>query len=107
MTFRIKQNDTAPSLRANLKQGDNDPIDLSNATVRFHMRAVGSSYAVVDKDAVVANAGSGIVQYNWEQADTATVGEYQAEFEVTYPGGEVETFPNGGFLGVTVTDDIA
>lgn len=106
-TFNIKQGDTFPSLRANLKDGSNEAIDLTGATVRFHMRPVGTAVAAIDAAATVISAGTGVVDYTWQAGDTATVGEYQAEFEVTYPGGEVETFPNGGFLSVKVTDDIA
>ena len=46
------------------------------------------------------------MQYIWDAADTATVGSYQAEFEVTFAGGAVETFPNNGYIRVEITDDI-
>ncbi len=62
--------------------------------------------AVVDADVSIVTAESGIVQYIWDAADTATVGSYQAEFEVTFAGGAVETFPNNGYIRVEITDDI-
>jgi len=106
MTFYVKQNDTTPSLRAALKNGDNDAIDLTNATCRFHMRKIGSTTVSVDEAAQIVTEATGIVQYNWTASDTATVGSYQGEFEVTYPDNTIETFPNNGYIRVEITDDI-
>lgn len=106
MAFYIKQNDTSPNLRAILKDGDEVAINLTDATINFHMRTVGGETAVVDAAASIVSAENGIVQYIWDAADTATVGSYQAEFEVTFAGGAVETFPNNGYIRVEITDDI-
>ena len=106
MTFYIKQNDTVPSIRATLQHGNGDPGDLINATVRFHMRAIGANNTTVDAAAVVVSAEAGIVQYNWIADDTDTIGSYQAEFEVTYPDSTVETFPNDGYVRIEIIDDI-
>lgn len=106
MTFYVKQNDTAPSIRATLKDGDDDAIDLTGASVRFHMRSIGGTSAKVDSAATIVTAASGIVQYDWVAADTDTVGTYQAEFEVTYSDTRIETFPNNGYIVVEITDDI-
>lgn len=106
MTFYIKQNDTVPSIRATLQNGNGDPVDLINATVRFHMRAIGANNTTVDAAAVVVSAADGIVQYNWIADDTDTIGSYQAEFEVTYPDSTVETFPNDGYVRIEIIDDI-
>lgn len=106
MTFYIKQNDTVPSIRATLQNGNGDPVDLINATVRFHMRAIGANNTTVDAAAVVVSAEAGIVQYNWIADDTDRIGSYQAEFEVTYPDSTVETFPNDGYVRIEIIDDI-
>lgn len=107
MAFYIKQNDTSPSLRAQLKDGDDIPVDLTGATIRFHMRAIGGATAAVDASAQIITPDiSGIVQYDWDNGDTATIGSYQAEFEVTFAGGAVETFPNSGYIRVEIIDDI-
>ena len=105
-TFYIKQNDTQPALRAQLKDGDDVPIVLTGSTVRFHMRTL-TGTVVVDAAATIITPANGIVQYNWQAADTATVGSYQAEFEVTYQDTTIETFPNSGYIRIQITDDIA
>jgi hypothetical protein len=106
MSFHIKQNDTTPSLRAALKNGDGDAVDLTNATCRFHMREIGKTAITVDSAAQIVTEATGIVQYNWVAADTDTVGSYQGEFEVTYPDSTIETFPNNGYIRIEITDDI-
>ena len=107
MAFYIKQNDSSPSIRAALKDGDNIPIDLEGATVRFHMKALGETTLKVDAVAsVVSPAVNGIVQYDWDNGDTDTVGSYRAEFEVTFAGGAVETFPNSDYLSVIVKSEL-
>lgn len=104
--FYIKQNDTVPSIRASLENGSGNAVDLIDATVNFHMRTIGGTAVTTDAAATVVNAASGIVQYDWLAADTDTIGSYQAEFEVTYPDGTVETFPNNGYIRVEIIDDI-
>ena len=106
MSFYIKQNDTTPSLRAALQNGSGDAVDLTNATCNFHMRPLGSTTITVDASAQIVTEATGIVQYNWIAADTDTIGSYQAEFEVTYPDGTIETFPKNGYIRVEITDDI-
>jgi len=106
MSFYIKQNDTTPSLRANLKNGSGDAVDLTNATSRFHMRTMGGSTASVDAAAQIIDEATGVVQYNWVSGDTVTNGTFEGEFEVTYPDGTIETFPNDGYITIEVTDDI-
>ena len=108
MAFYIKQNDTAPAIRATLKDTDANAIDLTDATVRFHMRRAGSTTVTTDGAAIiVGNATNGIVQYNWQAADTSTVDTYHGEFEVTYSDGSIETFPNSGYIAIEITDDLA
>lgn len=105
-TFYIKQNDTTPAIRATLENGSGDAVDLASTTVRFHMRALGGTTVKVDAAATVINANTGIVQYDWDAADTDTVGTFQGEFEVTYSDGSIETFPNNGYIPIVITDDI-
>lgn len=101
MAFSIKQNDTSPSLQATLRDAALDPINLTGAAVRLHMKSVDGTLKV-DRPMTVVTPTQGVIQYNWQTGDTDTVGTYYVEFEVTYPGDSVETFPNNGNKTVSV-----
>lgn len=107
MAFNIKQNDTSPSIQTTLLDGNGLAVDITgNLGVTFHMRN-SEGTVVIDTAATVVTAGSGIVRYDWLAADTATAGTFQAEFEVTYSDGKIETFPNASYIEIVITDDIA
>ena len=105
MAFSIKQNDTSPSLQATLKDSAQTPVDLTGATVMFHMKSVDGTIKV-DRQMTVTNAAGGVVQYDWQSGDTDTVGTYYVEFEVTYADSSVETFPNNGNRAVSVVREL-
>lgn len=105
MAFSIKQNDTGPSLLVTLKDGDGNVINLTGATVRFHMVDL-SGNTKVDSAMVVVTAPSGLVRYNWLAADTNTPGTYYAEFEVTYSDLSIETFPNTDNVAIVITPEL-
>ena len=106
MAFFIKQNDTSPAIQATLSDASGTAIDLSGSQVRFHMRAIGDTTVKVDAPAIISDADNGITYYNWQAVDTDTIGSFEGEFEVTFSGGEIETFPNNRFIQIEITDDI-
>lgn len=101
MAFKIKQNDTSPSLQATLKDAFGTAIVLTGASVKFHMKALDGTVKV-NSAMTVTNASGGVVQYDWQTGDTDTVGSYSAEFEVTYSDSTIETFPNNQNLTISV-----
>lgn len=105
MAFRIKQNDTSPSLEATLSDANLVPVKLTAATVMLHMKAIGGD-VVLDEQMAITDDEGGVVQYDWQVGDTATVGTYYVEFEVTYSDGSVETFPNTGSLPLVITREL-
>lgn len=105
MAFSIKQNDTSPSLQATLKDSTQTPVDLTGATVMFHMKSVDGTIKV-DSQMTITNEAGGVVQYDWQSGDTDTVGTYYVEFEVTYADSSVETFPNNGNRAVSVVREL-
>lgn len=107
MTFYIKQNDTRPIMSATLIDGNGATVNLDGATVVFKMRAVGGSVAKIDSSASIAEATKGKVTYTFTASDTNTVGEYEGEFEVTFAGGGIQTYPNNKYIEIEVVDDIA
>lgn len=106
-TFFIKQNDTSPAILATLLDGDEQPINLTLANVRFHLRRAGTKTPLVDAEATIVTPLEGIVRYDWQPSDTAASGVLEAEFEVTYNDLTVETFPNTGYITVEIISDIA
>ena len=106
-TFTIKKGDTGPRLLYALSPAAE--IDLTGATVRFSMRSRVSGTVRISRAAavIVTATVTPTVAYDWQTADTAVAELCDAEFEVTYAGGKIETFPNTGFIAVVVTDDIA
>lgn len=106
MTFYIKQNDTSPAMLASLQDANSAAIDITGATVRFHMRLIGSTDVKIDASAVILNQLNGQVRYDWDASDTDTFGAYHAEFEVTFSDGSIETFPNDEYIRVEIIDDI-
>jgi hypothetical protein len=105
MAFTIKQNDTAPSVEAVLKNSAGSAVDLTGATVNFHMKDLSGTVVVAAAASVTDDIG-GTVQYDWIAADTDTAGTFYAEFEVEYPDGTIETFPNTGSVAVNIVKEL-
>jgi len=106
MAFTITQNDTSPSIKATLKDGAGVVVDLTGATCKMHMLALGSGVLKVNALTTITEPTTGVVQYNWLAADTTDVGTYEVQFEVTYSNATIETFPNSGSLPLVITKEL-
>lgn len=102
--FHIKVGDLAPSLTADLADGFGLPLDLTGATVDFHMTD-DTGVVVIDAAAEVVSAVPGRVRYNWVTGDTDVTGNYSAEFIVTKDG-VTQSFPTTNFTRVQIVSDI-
>lgn len=107
MSFVIKRNDLGPDLGITIEAPAGTAVDLTGTTVRFHMKLPGASSAKVDAAANIDSATDGEVSYTWQSGDTDTAGLYLAEFEVTFAGSVVRTFPVDDYLYVNVLPDLA
>ena len=106
--FYIKQNDTRPAIAANLTDANAAAVNLTGATVKFSMRVEPAGTVKVNAaTATIDDAEAGQVSYNWTASDTNTADDYEAEFQVTFAGGAVQTFPGRNWIAVHVIDDIA
>ncbi len=65
---------------------DGVAVNLTGATVKFKMRAVGSTTLKIDANAVIVTALEGKVRYDWQAADVDTAGFYLVWWTVTIGG---------------------
>lgn len=106
--FYIKQGDDAPALRVICKDQDGAVVDLSGATsLRFHMVKVSETTPKVDAAATLIDGPNGIVEYQWATGDTDTEGDWFGEFEITFPVGDVITFPNYKYITIEIRGEVA
>lgn len=109
--FSIKRGDTSPGLLYALTP---TTVNLTGANVVFNMkdRRTGEIVLYQAVAEVVTEIDTPEVAYRWQQGDTDHLGDFLAEFEVTYADGNVETFPNSHsnelepFIVITFTPDI-
>ncbi len=108
MEFHLKRGNTSPSLRAILRDGAGVAVPLAGASIVFSMASQKGVVAISRRAATRDDAVDvGAVRLNWQAGDTTLAGVYNAEFEVTYAGGGIETFPNEGYLVVRVSERLA
>jgi len=107
--FKLKQNDTSPSIEAKLTDANGLAVNLTGATVIFNMRVKPAGSVKVNGSAavIVGTAINGRVRYNWTASNTDTADVYEAEWQVTLSNGKVQTFPGGkDYITITIGDDI-
>lgn len=105
--FAIKKGDTNPALKARLKDVNGRNVDITGSNVDFHMRPEGENEKKIQAVATITNAQNGEVEYDWEVGDTDDPGRYEAEFQVNYSNGDVETFPNDGYIIIKIDPEVA
>ena len=88
------QGNTAPDIVAQLHDEltPTIPLNLTTATsVRFQMRKPYDKLFQVDAAAVVTNPSQGLVYYSWGPKDLNIDGEFDAQWEVHWGDGKVQT----------------
>jgi hypothetical protein len=104
--FVIKQNDTLPSLEAQLIDYAGAPIDLDLCGVHFHMQGY-NGLVKINRPTTIVNVETGDVKVEWQTGDTDTVGTFKCEFEVNMPDGKIITVPNDGYFLISVVKELA
>jgi hypothetical protein len=103
--FSLKQHDRKPSIAATLTL-DGVAVNLTGASVKFIMATAPGATPKVSATAVIVNAATGQVRYDWLSANTDTVGIFDAEWEVTYSDTTKQTFPTLTYLTVNIIADL-
>jgi len=87
------QGNTGPDIVAQLSdQLTKVPLNLTTAeSVRFQMRKPDDRVFTVDAACAVTNAASGLVSYSWSAGDLNVEGEYDAQWEVHWNDGKIQT----------------
>ncbi len=111
--FYLVQNDTGPSIIAVLVDEDGTVVDLtgiSDTDVKFHMIDPDSDAPKVDNNtntSALAPLTDGKVQYDWQASDTDTPGLFDGEFQITFPGGVIITFPNYRYFTIHIREEVS
>lgn len=88
-------------------------LTKQGASVVFNMRSVvdRGATAISREDATVGEYDDDddvtTVTYSFSQGELSDAGEYLAEFEASYADGTIESFPQGRYYFVRVTEEIA
>lgn len=109
LVMNLKQYDLLPVLRMTLLDGET-PVNLTLASeVRLLLKnrttglKVDAVMEVLDQD---DDDTVGQVQYEWQEGDTDTIGSFQGEVQVLWPGGLPQTFPSRGYLKININRDL-
>jgi len=109
--FEMVKGDLLPAIVATLKDTDGAVIALTGASVKFHMKK--GATILVDSACTINSALGGIVQYDWVAGDTDVTIDLdgkavcEGEFEVTFAGGKIQTFPTKPEFFVIFREEVA
>lgn len=100
-TVYLKQNDTKPDLQVTVNDDNGDAVDVSGATIAFHMNTT-AGVSKVDSAGAIVTAESGIIKYVWVAGDLDTIATYNGEFQITFSDSSILTVPSKGYLTLVV-----
>lgn len=110
--FSLKAHDTASSIFATLEDADGTPVNIQGAAIRFRMAPIAGGTVTINDVATNAQNGAGTldgstgkVVYGWATV-AGTAGLYLGEWQVTYSGGSIQTYPNQGFVLINIMDHL-
>lgn len=111
MAFTIKKGDTLPEINASLTTGpDADTqvaVDLTTATSTILViKPVAGGSSTRLTGAIVGSPTLGNVKYVWQAGDTSVAGSYDAEWEITFGAGKIQTFPNDSYFSIIISSDL-
>lgn len=105
----VKQFDLLPVFRMQLLNGTT-PVDLtlaSEARLLLKSRATGLKVdQVMEIQDQMDDDLIGVVEYAWQDGDTDTLGTFQGEVQVLWPGQLPQTFPAKGYFTINVNREL-
>jgi len=103
--YKFVSGDTSPQIEVTLTREDGTTVDLTDATVYFHIRAKGSPDVTLTKTVVLSDAPNGTFAIVWATGDLdLAAGAYAAEIEVVTSEYRETVFD---LLQLQIRDDIA
>lgn len=111
--YYVRQGDSPATLTATLLDANGDPVNIQGASVAIQLLPVGSASYLVDDAATNDQVGDGLVDgepvtrgmVSYDLTDTDDAGYLLGTWVVTFGGGGVQSYPNGGFFLVEVFAD--
>lgn len=94
--FRIYQGTTSPAIRGTVDRENDTDFTLAGATAVFRMWNADTKEVVID-DAAATVVDDTDLQYDWQAGDTATPGDYEAVFIITFGDATTGAAPGGAY----------
>lgn len=93
--LELKRDDLQPYYFVQVRDGNDDPVDITGATIYCTMRSENGFKEINRQTAgiTITDAVDGAFQYAWQSGDTDTPGLYDIEFEIDPPAGGKFTVP--------------
>lgn len=104
-----KRHSQRPYLRMSVQTSDGVAFDFTGAvgvTFVMYTKADEPEEKVSAAATFVGDPSDGVIEYQWAAVDVDTAGEFLAEFDVDYGGGETMTLPENGNILVTIFADV-
>lgn len=87
-------------MEVNLQDAENHAVDLTGATVKALIAS--TDKLLLEQEAEITDASTGGVAFVMIKENSLPAGTYDMEFEVTYPDGTTEIFPDRAYLRIRV-----
>lgn len=111
-SITTKQHDTRPIRTLALVEqnpgaavGVTRPVDLTNATTAKLLAKNTGNGDTFSSILVFTSRVTGVLTWTPVAGDTDTSGTYQAEVEITWNDGGIETYPNDGYFIISIIPD--
>ena len=103
----MRQHDLGPAYYARATDKNGTAIDLTGATIAATMQSsAGGSNIFSSQACTITDAAAGDFEYAWQGTNTATVGEFYIEFQVTPLTGGKYSLPANGRALITIEADL-